>query len=102
MFVSEEKFIENITFLEKEILKYSPNCQFYFLGISGDMRMDNKSYGYNKSVETYNSCLIEKYGINFIDVNEISSEFGFISDCVHLSKESHYILARKIINILEG
>jgi hypothetical protein len=63
--------------------------------------MDTKSYGYNRSVEEYNVCLEEKYGEKFIDVNEIASKFGLISDCDHLSKEPHRLLAKKIIDLLE-
>lgn len=100
-FVSSDKFVENITTLEREILKYNSSCEFFFLGISGDDRMDKKSYGYNLSVEEYNICLRNKYEKKFIDVNEIASKYGLISDCVHLSKESHAALAMKIIDLLE-
>lgn len=100
-YFNSTEFIENISSIEREILKYNSKCKFYFVGIASSEIMDNKSYNYNQNISLFNNKLQKKYGDNYIDVNVITNgDTGLISDCVHLTKDSHAKLAKEIISRL--
>lgn len=101
VYVPVEKMIENLSEIESEILKYNQKALFYFMSIATSSEMDSKSYGYNRNIKKYNSELAGKYKENYIDVDSVIGGDGLISDCVHLTKESHQLLSIKLIKIIE-
>ena len=91
VYIGLEDFIPNINRIEDEVRRWSPDCEFYFVGISDSQKMDNKSYNYNANVSRYNKAISEKYQEKFIDADNMAGNGNLlISDHVHFNKEMHF------------
>ncbi len=101
VYIPVNDFIKNIETIETSVLLYSPNCEFYFLGIIGSLALNKKSYNYNKNIAVYNASLKNKYSKKFIDVeNLVGNDKGLIEDNVHLNKGAHKIIFNKLKQII--
>ena len=83
--------------LKRLIGRLYSKTQFIAIGIAESNTHDKKSFGYNRNVSDYNQTLKSLFDDNYIDPNGTISEFGLISDNVHLTKESH----NKIFGLLK-
>ena len=100
VYVDKKDFKNNFEEIITEIKKYNSKVEFISISIAKSDYLDSRSFNYNKNVIEYNKILKEIFKKNYIEMNDIISEDGFISDHVHLTKEAHHklyeILKQKI------
>lgn len=99
--VGLDDFISNINTIEEGISRWSPGCEFYFVGIAGSKAMEVKSYNYNANIARYNKALAEKYREKFIDADSMAGNGDLlISDHVHFNKQMHFELFKVLDEML--
>ena len=92
VYVKKDDFYKNFQKIIFEIKKYSKDVQFISIGISKSDILNKKSFSYNKNVEEYNKILKQIFEEGYVEINNITEKYGFISDNLHLTKESHSAL----------
>ncbi|MGB6241444.1 MAG: SGNH/GDSL hydrolase family protein [Castellaniella sp.] len=96
-YVPLSRFAFNFRVMCREILYYSPSCEFIAVLIAMPAPyLIDRSYGYATNVEKYNAVLKEIFP-NHVDVDSLLLGCSpLIADGIHLKPLAHQVLAEKI------
>lgn len=92
VYVSPRQFRANWQKILEEIRQYSPQVRYMAIGIAQSDANNQKSFGYNTNVQTYNAILKEIFQEDYMDINPLVAQYGLVSDNLHLTKASHKAL----------
>lgn len=101
VYVNKQEFKDNFYTMIDEILKYNSNCKFLCISIAKSDVLNKKSFNYNSNIIEYNKILLEIFNDGYIEINDIISKNGLISDHIHLSIKSHEVLFEIIKNKIQ-
>lgn len=101
VYVSIEKFDNNIKSMLNEVRVYSKHCFFIGVGISiPSESVLNKSWGYKDNVIKYNKVMDNAFDC-FVDPNELFINCKYlIDDGIHLNSHAHAVLCAKLFELI--